>query len=185
MDDKQVQFIPFHAINEFMLSDYRLKVLLSVFNDFSKLPGERRTAINNHIKRRVKVPGFRNSTQAPAGIKARSSVSTFENDPEYVAQILQGWADLRPELSQKVFDFLSSQEWDLLPLEADRTKLPGFQIEWPKGQDYDTLGKAYAEMYPDDKVDENDLRLMIVWIANRLPYDMYDDEEEEEEEESA
>jgi hypothetical protein len=38
-------------------------------------------------------------------------------------------------------------------------------------------------MYPDDTVEDNDLRLMIVWLAGRLPYDMYGDDEDEGEEE--
>lgn len=46
MDDKQVEYFPFHAINEYMLPDYRLHVLQSVFNGFDRLPGERRSAIN-------------------------------------------------------------------------------------------------------------------------------------------
>jgi hypothetical protein len=182
MDDKQVQFIPFHAINEFMLNDYRLHVIQSVFSGFDRLPGDRRSAINNLVKRYVQVPGFRNSAQAPSGVKARSSVSVFERRPEMVAQILQGWSELHPELRQKVFDFLKAREWETLPPEADRTKLPGFMVEWPEGQTYDVLDEAYGKMYPDDKIELNDLRLMIVWLANRLPYDMYEDDDETEEE---
>jgi hypothetical protein len=73
----------------------------------------------------------------------------------------------------------------VLPAEADRSKLPGFLTTWPEGQDYDTLGKAYTEMFPGDSVEDNDLRLMIVWLAGRLPYDMYADDDEEEGEETA
>lgn len=182
MDDKQVQFIPFHAINEFMLNDYRLRVIQLVLAGIDRLPGERRSAINNLVKRFVQVPGFRNSTQAPSGIKARASVAVFERRPELVAHILQGWAELHPELRTKVYDLLKAREWEILPAEADRTKLPGFLVVWPEGQTYDVLDEAFAQMYPDDQVDAYDLRLMIVWLANRLPYDMNGDEDEEEEE---
>lgn len=185
MDDKQVQFLPFHAINEFMLPDFRLNVIQTVLTGIEKLPRERRNNINSHIKKAVQVPGFRNSLLAPAPIKARSSVSAFERRPDFVANVLQGWTELKPELRQKVYDFLKAREWEILPAEADRTKLPGFIPAWPKGQDYDVLGQAYAEMFPGEQPDENDLRLMIVWLANRLPYDMYAGEEEEGEEEAA
>ncbi len=184
MSDEQIQFFPFHGINEFMVPDYRLHVLQAVFSNLDRLPKERRAAINNLLKRHVQVPGFRNSTLAPAGLKARSSVSTFERRPEFAAQVLQGWSDLNPELRQKVYDFLIAQEWEALPPDADRTTLPGFMVEWPAGQDYDVLGQGFAEMYPDFTPEVNDLRLMIVWVANRLPYDMYADEDEEEEEKS-
>jgi hypothetical protein len=185
MDDKQVQFIPFNAINEFMLNDYRLHVIQQVLAGIDRLPGERRSAINNLVKRHVQVPGFRNSAQAPSGVKARASVSVFERRPEMVAHILQGWAELHPELSQMVFDFLKAREWDILPADADRTKLPGFLVVWPEGQTYDILDEGFAQMFPNEKVDAYDLRLMIVWMSNRLPYDVEgeDDDDVDEDEE--
>jgi len=185
MDNKQAHFFPFHGITEYMLPDYRLRVIQMVFNQFDQLPGERRSAINGLVKKHVQVPGFRNSTQAPAGVKARSSVTIFERRPEFTAQVLQGWAELNTELRQKVYDFLKAREWEVLPPEADRSKLPGFMIEWPKGQDYDVLGEAFVEMNPGYAHEENDLRLMIVWLAGRLPYDMYGEEEEEGEEDGS
>jgi len=187
MDDNKVQFLPFNALNEFMLNDYRMHVIQVVFNGFDRLPGERRSALNGIVKRYVQVPGFRNSSQAPAGVKARSSVTIFERRPEFVAHVLQGWSELNPDLRQKVYEFLKSREWELLPAEADRTKLPGFLADWPEGQDYDVLGEAFKSMYPDALFEENDLRLMIVWLAGRLPYDMYasDEEEGDEEDEEA
>jgi hypothetical protein len=182
MDDKQVKFFPFNAINEFMVPEFRLAVIQSVFAGFDRLPGERRSAINSLIKRHIQVPGFRNSVQAPGPLKARASVSAFERRPEFVAQILQAWGELHPELRQQVYDFLKAREWEQVPPDADRTKLPGFLTTWPKGEDYDVLGEAFALAYPDVQVNENDLRLMIVWLADRLPYDMYEDESEDEEE---
>ena len=180
MDDKQVKFLPFHAINEFMLPDFRLTVLHAVFGGYDHLPGERRSALNSMVKRHVQVPGFRNSTQAPVPIKARAAVSTFERRPEFVAQVLQGWSELKPDLRQQVYDFLKGREWELVPADADRSKIPGFLVEWPKGETYDLLGEEFTKANPDQQVDENDLRLMIVWIAGRLPYDMMDEEETEE-----
>jgi hypothetical protein len=179
MDDKQAEFFPYHAINEYMLNDYRLQVIQTVFSQFDRLPGQRRSQINGLIKRHVQVPGFRNSAQAPAGVKARSSVTVFERNPDFAAQVLQGWSELNPDLRQKVYDFLKAREWEILPADADRTKLPGFLTHWPEGQDYDVLGEAFSEMYPGFSPEQNDLRLMIVWLAGRLPYDMYEEEEAE------
>jgi len=184
LNDKQVQYIPFHAINEFMLNDYRLHVIQSVMGSLNGLSGERRSSINNLVKRHVQVAGFRNSLQAPAGIKARASVTAFERRPEFAAQVLQAWSELNADLRQKVFDFLTARGWKLLPPEADRSKLPGFMVEWPEGETYDVLDEAFAQMFPDFKCEVNDLRLMIVWLANRLPYDMYSGEDETDEEEN-
>lgn len=178
MDDKQVQFIPFHAINEFMLNDYRLRVIQEVFAKIDQLPNERRGAINSQVKRHVKVPGFRNAAQAPAGVKARAAVSVFERRPEMAAQVLQGWTELHPDLREKVYNFLKTREWEVLPSEADRSRLPGFLVEWPAGQTYDVLDEAFQKAFPDEPFEANDFRLMVVWLANRLPYDMYEDEDE-------
>ncbi len=182
-DETQDEFYPFHVINEFMLPDFRLHVIQSVYAGLDRLSGERRSVINGMVKRHVQVPGFRNSAQAPSGIKAKASVSVFERRADFVAQTLQAWSDLRPELRQTVFDFLEGREWDLLPPDADRTKLPGFFTDWPEGETYDLLGEAFAQAYPDLTVEENDLRLMIVWLASRLPFEMDEEEEIEEEDE--
>ena len=124
MTDKQAQFLPFHAINEFMLNDYRHQIIQAVFSHFDNLPGARRSAINGLVKRHIQVPGFRNSAQAPAGVKARASTATFEKSPDFAAQILQGWSELNPDLREKVYAFLTAREWEILPADADRTKLP-------------------------------------------------------------
>ena len=164
-----------------MIPEYRLHIIQTVLAGFDHLPGERRSAINNIIKKQVSVPGFRNSTQAPNSVKARSSVTVFERRPDYVANILQGWSDLHGELRQQVHDFLKSREWDVLPPEADRTRLPGFQIDWPENETYDVLGEAFKAQYPGAEMgqDEYDFRLMVVWVSDRLPYNAEGDEEEE------
>jgi hypothetical protein len=184
MDDNKAEFLPYHAINEFMLADYRQQVLQAVFSGFDRLPKDRKSSLNSLLKRHVQVSGFRNSLLAPPPVKARASISTFERRPEFAAHVLQGWSELNAELRQQVYDFLKAREWEVLPAEADRTKLPGFLVVWPEGQDYDVLGKAFDEMFPGHQVNENDLRLMIVWVAGRLPYDMYDDEDEDDEEDT-
>ncbi len=172
MDDKKAEFLPFHAINEFMIPEYRLHIIQTVLAGFDRLPSERRSALNGIIKKSVQVPGFRNSSQAPSGVKARASVSTFERRPEFVANILQGWSDLKPELRQQVYDFLKGRGWEVLPPEADRTKLPGFMIDWPKEDTYDALGEAFKTAFPDAETgqEDYDFRLMIVWVADKLPY---------------
>jgi len=70
---------------------------------------------------------------------------------------------------------------ELLPVDADRAKLPGFLVRWPQKDSYDVLDAAYAEAYPDAKTETDDLRLMVVWMSGRLPYEMVDDEADDEE----
>lgn len=172
MSEKRAQFIPFHAVNEFLLPEYRLKIIQQVFAEFNALPEERQSAINRLVKKAVQVPGFRNSTLAPASVKARAAVSVFEKSGDFCAQIMAAWRDLHPELAQKVYDFLISRDWELLPLEADRSKLPGFLTRWPEDETFEVLDDAYAVMYPGDEAHEYDINMMIAWLSGRLPVEL-------------
>jgi hypothetical protein len=176
MDDKKISFLPFHAINGFMIPEYRLSVLQRVFNGMEKLPGARKSALNSLVKRYVSVPGFRNSFLAPLPLKIKGAVSTFERSAEFTAQVLMGWSELNPDLRQQVYDFLKDRNWEMLPPDADRTKLPGFLPHWPQGESFDVLDAAYNDTFANKTDSEDDVRLMVVWMSGRLPYDQ--DEEE-------
>lgn len=180
MDDNKIRYLPFHAINEFMLDDYRQQVITKVLREVEKLPGERKGRVNGMVRKYVSLPGFRNSALAPLALRVKGSITPFERRPEFTAQVLQGWSDLLPELRGQVHAMLEAREWkNLLPPDADRSKLPGFMTEWPKSETYDVMDKAFAEMYPDSGAAEYDIRLMAVWVANRLPYELFEDEEED------
>lgn len=170
MNDNQVQFLPFHAINDFMLDDYREQVIRLVLNSTSQLPQEQQIKLEKLTRKRVSIPGFRNSAKAPVNLRLKGVSESFEKSPPLAAAILAAWAELHPELRQQVYDLLLSQEWEILPIEADRTKLPGFLPYWPFEQDFDSLCQAYQTAYPDSQVEQNDVSLMVVWLSTRLPY---------------
>jgi len=174
MEDKKARFLPFNAVNEFLLSDFRLKLILTVLVEIDKLSDERRGNINRLVKRMVKVPGFRNSVLAPAPVKARAAVSAFERSADFAANILAGWAELNPDLALKVHRLMTSHGWQLLPLEIDRTKLPGFLTRWPKSETFEVLNEAYRQAYPQDEEHEYDINLMIAWLWGRLPVELVD-----------
>lgn len=169
MTKKTAQFLPFNVINEFMLDQFRLEVISHVFLNADKLAGALRSRLNAMVKLLVQVPGFRNSAQAPAGLKARNSIKAFEKSADFTALILQCWSELHPELGQTVEGILKEQGWEMLPLDANRTLLPGFIPEWPEGETYDTLDALYKQKVPDYSGDSNDVRLMAVWLSGRLP----------------
>lgn len=174
MDTEKTQFLPFHAINDFMMPDFRLNVLQSVLGNLDSLTAERRSAIQGLLKRTLKIPGFRNPLQAPVGLKVRNSVDTFERSPDFVAQIVAAWTEARPELRQQVFDLLVDLGWELLPVDAERTKLPGFLTRWPKSDSFDAITGAFHQKYADVEAADNDISLMTVWLGGRLPYDVVD-----------
>ena len=181
-DKNEVQFVMFHGIDQFMLPEYRQEVIQKVLSHLDDLPSDRRNKIQNLIKRYVRLPGFRNSTVAPLLIKAKGAGTAFEKHPDFVAQILAAWSELDLELRQQVYDLLVERKWELLPPDADRTKLPGFIAAWPKEENYDVLDAAFKEKYPENQAHEYDIRLMIVWLGGRLPYDMDEEDEEDQDE---
>jgi hypothetical protein len=115
----------------------------------------------------------------------KGAISAFEKSPQFAIQTMACWADLNGELKQKVYDLLIARGWELLPKDADRTKLPGFMVKWHPSDSYEVINKAFLEMYAGDSTAENDVRLMTVWLSGRLPYDSDEDSKEETEENKA
>jgi len=166
---KQAEYIPIHAINEFMRNDYRLTVIRTALSALSGLERGLSVPIDRLTKKLVRVPGFRNSVKAPVSVKAVAMVKPFEKSPKLVAAILAAWAESKAELRQQVYNLLTGREWKILPVEADRTKLPGFLTRWPEEDSFEVLYTAYTEANPDYDASIDDVSLMVTWLAGRLP----------------
>jgi hypothetical protein len=179
--NNKTRFLPFNAINEFMRDDYRNSVVRQVLTQAESLPDEQRAALERATKKVVTVPGFRNSAKAPAALRVRATTDAFTKSSPLVAVILTAWGELHAPLRQLVYDFLTGRGWTVFPPDADRTLLPGFMITWPKNEDFETLGAAFKEKYPDSEVTSDDLSLMEVWVSMRLPYQTEDEDEPEAE----
>ncbi len=166
---EKAEFIPFHAINEFMRNDFRLQVIRSVLQSLPELNQETASTIDRLTRKHVKVSGFRNSSKAPATVKAVAMIKAFQKQPELVTAILQAWANSKPELEKDIYDLLSTRGWKILPIDADRSKLPGFLTRWPDGEDYETLYEAFQESQPDNEFSIDETSLMVVFLSGRLP----------------
>jgi len=172
-NEKSIQFLPFNAINEFMLPEYRLEVIQSVFLNVNQLPPGLQRGIHQMQRKYLKIAGFRNSALAPVPLKVRNSVSAFEKSPEFVAEILSAWKALHEDLGEKVCRVLGEIGWEIMPVEANRAKLPGFMTTWPKTDTYEVIEAKFEEMFPGHTYAQNDVRLMVVWMGGRLPYELY------------
>jgi len=168
-EKSKMEFIPFNAINEFMRTDYRMSLIRSTLLALPDLAPKTQASINKLTKKHVKVPGFRNSAKAPASVKAVAMVKPFEKQPKLVAAIISAWAELNHELRQQIFDILIGFDWKLLPLEANRSRLPGFLMQWPEKEDYDTIYETFTKADPESEYSIDDVSLMAVWISLRLP----------------
>jgi hypothetical protein len=165
-------FLPWSAINAFMLEDFQLEVLTDVLTGYDHLESEQRRSLNAKIKKGVKVPGFRTSTAAPVTIRIRHSIEYFENNAGFAGNVLAAWAHIYHDLADKVYSFLCERKWTVLPLEASREKLPGFLTQWPQEDEFEVLTAAFHEKYPEDEYSDNQISLMCVWVSTRLPYEL-------------
>lgn len=169
--NKKIAYLPFHAINEFMRPDFRLTILQQTLQALPTLSHDHQSVINSFLKKSVVIPGFRNSLLAPLPLKLKPSVTTFEKNPAFSAAILSAWSSSKPDLRQKVYELLLERGWELLPPDADRTKLPGFLPNWPENEDFAALDQAFHEKYAGDPTSSDDISLMVVWLSGRLPWE--------------
>jgi len=56
MPKKTAQFLPFNAINEFMLDEFRQEVISFVFAHSDSMEGPARSRLNTLVKNLVQVP---------------------------------------------------------------------------------------------------------------------------------
>lgn len=191
---EKTEFLPFHAINEFMRPDFRLNVIRDTFTNQVKLSASNSNELNQHIRKRVTVPGFRNSDKAPALVKVLPTSKAFEKHADLVAIVLACWVEIQSELRDQVYELLKTRKWPLLsegdetnasalsldlikewpifPIKSDRTKLPGFYIHWPKGEDFEALYSNFSSVYPEASASIDKVSLMVVWLTMRLPYNV-------------
>lgn len=172
------QFLPFHAINEFMRPDFRLAVVRSALQPAENISGESRGRLDQLTRKLVNVPGFRNSAKAPLSLRIKPTAEAFEKSAPLVAAILSAWSAARPELAGQVHQLLVERGWEVLPVDADRTKLPGFMMHWPKGDEFAVLAEAFKNAYPESTAIDDEISLMVVWLSTRLPYDQDEAEDE-------
>ena len=86
-----------------------------------------------------------------------------------MAIILEAWSQSKDELRSQVYELLIERDWKMLPLEIDRSKLPGFLPHWPEGDDYEVLYDLYSEAFPKSTASIDETSLMAVWLSGRLP----------------
>lgn len=168
------QYLPFHAVNEFMRDDFRLTILQEVLSDQKQISPETRQQIGKMISKGVSIPGFRNSNMAPVSIKTKSSVTLFERSPEFAAVIMESWSVLHSELKQAIADVLKIRGWVVEELDQDRSQLPGFQMTWPKSDTFEALIEEFHKSTPELMESDDNISLMAVWVGNRLPYDLFE-----------
>lgn len=176
-DDKKIEYIPFNAVNEFMREDFRLLVLQEVFSKLEQCTAMQRQLILRLFSKGVQISGFRNSGLAPLPIKIKNSTTLFERSAEFAGTIMECWSNLHSKLKEAMFTVLSERDWNPHPIALDRSRLPGFQIVWPKADTFDSLIKSIQDSQPNLQESDDNISLMAVWVGNRLPYNLFIEED--------
>jgi hypothetical protein len=189
---ENTEFLPFHAINEFMRPDFRLIVIRETLSNQSMANESCDKELDQQIKKRVTVPGFRHSDKAPALVKVLPTSKAFEKYPELVSALITCWVEIQSELREQVYTVLKTRRWPMLlegegidastlsmdvikswpvfPEKFDRTKLPGFYPHWFKGEDFEALYQSFTSLFPTSSASIDKVSLMVVWLTMRLPY---------------
>jgi hypothetical protein len=176
-ETKKIQVLPFAAVNEFMRDDYRLTILQEVFSNLDQTPASIKQSISRLVSKGVQIPGFRNSSLAPVHLKIKNSGTFFERSSEFAALIIEAWSNFHEGLKKVVWEILTDKNWQPDALELDRTTLPGFKIDWPKKDTFEVLIKTVRERQPAINESDDHISLMVVWIGNRLPYNIFEESE--------
>jgi hypothetical protein len=45
-------------------------------------------------------------------------------------------------------------------------------VEWPENDGFEVLTQAFREKNPEFSISDDEISLMVVWVSNRLPYEM-------------
>jgi hypothetical protein len=177
-EQDKVVYLPFHAVNQFMRDDYRLTIIHEVFGSLDQCTSSQRQVITRLFTKGVTIQGFRNSSQAPLPIRIKHSPALFEKSAEFAATIMECWSNLHPELKTATYQLLSERSWNPQPVELDRSLLPGFLTDWPKSDTFEVLMDLVHKAKPQLEESDDNISLMVVWVGNRLPYNLYSDDEE-------
>lgn len=185
---KEAKFLPWAALNEFMVDSFRIAVVRRAMTSMQQVGGKHKATIQRIVRNKAAVPGFRNAGKAPLPLQIQPAAIVFIKESELVSAVLSVWAETVPDLRDGIQAFLAARNWPLLPADADRTLIPGWLMDWPENDDLQTLGDAYLEAtYPngDSPYTRDDACLMICWISLRLPVNLPEDDEEEGETDEA
>jgi hypothetical protein len=75
-------------------------------------------------------------------------------------------------IGEQIAGLLDELGWTrILPIDADRSQMPGFYIQWPVGYDFDKIHAEYREHYPEAEVVDDVISLLTVLVSMRLPFE--------------
>jgi hypothetical protein len=169
MPDNEI--LPFISINVFIERDYLEKVTKNILEGFGKLSKEEQIKFSQNFRKYVSVLGFRNPLRAPLSLQINAYASAFEEKEEVIPFSLTTWAKVNDKLAEKVMSWLNSEGWEDLALAREFEEDSGFVADWPDALSFDQVEEKFQKAHPGFEYDRDDLILMVLWIAGKLPLD--------------
>jgi hypothetical protein len=163
------EILPFKSINVYIERDYLEKVTKNVLEGFGKLSKEEQIQFSQNFRKYVSVLGFRNPLRAPLSLQINAYASAFEEKEEVIPFSLTTWAKVNHNLAEKVLSWLKSEGWEDLALAREYEEDSGFVADWPDDISFDQVEEQFQKAHPDFEFDRDDLILMVLWIAGKLP----------------
>lgn len=167
----EMEHLPYKAINVYMEQDYLERLLKNILIGIKKAPKADQINFSKFLKQEVNVLGFRDPTRAPLTLQVRALATAFEGKEEVIPVTLNTWTKLNKKLADSVKEWLESEGWQDLSLEREYEENGGFKAEWPKKVTFEKLVEKFQKDHPAEKVDRDDLILMVLWISGQLPKD--------------
>jgi hypothetical protein len=163
------EILPFKSINVYIEREYLEKVAKNILEGVGKLKKEEQIGFSQNFRKYVNVLGFRNPLRAPLSLQVNAYASAFEEKEEVIPFSLTAWTRVNIDLAEKVQSWLESEGWEDLALAREFEEDNGFILDWPDDLSFDQLEEKFQKAHPDFEYSRDDLILMVLWIAGKLP----------------
>lgn len=165
----QVENLPFKTINVYIERGFLEEILEQILSNLKNLSKETQGEFNQVFRKYVTVLGFRNPLHAPRPLQIKAFANAFEEKEEIIPFTLSTWASVNKNLANDVLDWLKSKKWDDLALHRSYEDSLGFTNDWPENQSLESISEKFQESNPDSAFSKDEIMLMILWVAGRLP----------------
>lgn len=157
--------VPLAAVFSFMPVEFRDAVASNAVRSRGKAPAGLRKALNEAIRSRIQVKGFRHANQAPPpqlDDPVRRELELCNS--ELGGALLRVWGEARPELRVLVRTYLETTDLaSAEPRPDDNARLLPIWLE----NDWRQHLQAVLEAHPDQN--EHEVGLMLCLVAGRVP----------------
>jgi len=163
---------PLVALNVYLTSEFRRQILSEVLDQKNALNSDTRTRFLNFFKEKLKVPGFRNSTNAPKAKLIKATEALFEKDSNFISAVLNAWTELIQSKTIGLDHVLQNLGFDLKMTDTSYSEHDSsFEVGWPKAINYESLFTKVTQQLKAFELNSDELAMVTIWKTGKLPGD--------------